>query len=151
MERTFVIIKPDAVQRGLIGEITSRLEKRGLRLVAAKFIIVSRSLAEAHYAVHVGKPFYAGLVNYITSAPVMAMVWEGLDAIAAVRQTMGKTNPLEADPGTIRHDFALGISRNLTHASDSPETADKEIALWFNSKELFDWDRNVDPWIFGKN
>jgi len=151
LERTFVIIKPDAVQRGLIGEITSRLEKRGLRLVAAKFIIVSRSLAEAHYAVHVGKPFYAGLVNYITSAPVMAMVWEGLDAIAAVRQTMGKTNPLEADPGTIRHDFALGISRNLTHASDSPETADKEIALWFNSEELFNWDRNVDPWIFGKN
>lgn len=151
MERTFVIIKPDAVQRGLIGEITSRLEKRGLRLVAAKFIIVSRSLAEAHYAVHVDKPFYAGLVNYITTAPVMAMVWEGLDAIAAVRQTMGKTNPLEADPGTIRHDFALGISRNLTHASDSPETADKEIALWFNSEELFNWDRNVDPWIFGKN
>jgi len=151
LERTFVIIKPDAVQRGLIGEITSRLEKRGLRLVAAKFIIVSRSLAEAHYAVHVDKPFYAGLVNYITTAPVMAMVWEGLDAIAAVRQTMGKTNPLEADPGTIRHDFALGISRNLTHASDSPETADKEIALWFNSEELFNWDRNVDPWIFGKN
>jgi nucleoside-diphosphate kinase len=113
LERTFVIIKPDAVQRGLIGEIIGRLEKRGLRLVAAKFMLVDRPLAEAHYAVHVGKPFYAGLVNYITSSPIVAMVWEGLEAIAAVRQTMGKTNPLEAAPGTIRHDFALGVSRNL--------------------------------------
>jgi nucleoside-diphosphate kinase len=151
LERTFVIIKPDAVQRGLIGEITARLEKRGLRLVAAKFILVSRSLAEAHYAPHVGKPFYNGLVNYIISSPVVAMVWEGLEAIAAVRQTMGKTNPLEAEPGTIRHDFALGISRNLTHASDSPESAASEIALWFKPDELVDWNRNVDPWLFGKN
>lgn len=151
MERTFVIIKPDAVQRGLVGEITSRLEKRGLRLVAAKFIRVPRSLAEAHYAAHIGKSFYIGLVNYIISAPVLAMVWEGLEAITAVRQTMGKTNPLEADPGTIRHDFALGISRNLTHASDSPETARQEIDLWFKPEELCDWDRSIDPWIFGKN
>jgi nucleoside-diphosphate kinase len=151
LERTFVIIKPDAVQRGLIGEIIGRLEKRGLRLVAAKFMLVDRQLAEAHYAVHVGKPFYAGLVNYITSSPIVAMVWEGLDAIAAVRQTMGKTNPLEAAPGTIRHDFALGVSRNLTHASDSPETAASEITLWFKSEELVDWNRDVDPWLFGKN
>ena len=151
MERTFVIIKPDAVQRGLIGEIIGRLEKRGLRLVAAKFMLVDRPLAEAHYAVHVGKPFYTGLVNYITSSPIVAMVWEGLDAIAAVRQTMGKTNPLEAAPGTIRHDFALGVSRNLTHASDSPDTAASEIMLWFKPEELVDWNRNVDPWLFGKN
>jgi nucleoside-diphosphate kinase len=151
LERTFVILKPDAVQRGLIGEIIGRLEKRGLRLVAAKFMLVDRQLAEAHYAVHVGKPFYAGLVNYITSSPIVAMVWEGLDAIAAVRQTMGKTNPLEAAPGTIRHDFALGVSRNLTHASDSPETAASEITLWFKPEELVDWNRDVDPWLFGKN
>ena len=151
MERTFVIIKPDAVQRGLIGEITGRLEKRGLRLVAAKFLLVDRPLAEAHYAVHVGKTFYDGLVNYITSSPVVAMVWEGQDAIAAVRQTMGKTNPLEAAPGSIRHDYALGIGRNLTHASDSVETAASEIALWFKSEEMVDWNRDVDPWIFGKN
>jgi len=151
LERTFVIIKPDAVQRGLIGEITGRLEKRGLRLVAAKFLLVDRPLAEAHYAAHVGKSFYAGLVNYITSSPVVAMVWEGQDAIAAVRQTMGKTNPLEAAPGTIRHDFALGIGRNLTHASDSPESAASEIALWFKPEEMVDWNRNIDPWIFGKN
>lgn len=151
MERTFVIIKPDAVQRGLIGEITSRLEKRGLRLIAAKFIRVGRELAEEHYAIHIGKSFYEGLVNYIISAPVMAMVWEGENAIAAVRQTMGKTNPLEAAPGTIRHDFALGVSRNLTHASDSLESSDKEIALWFKPEELLGWDRSVDPWIFGKN
>jgi len=151
LERTFVIIKPDAVQRGLIGEITGRLEKRGLRLVAAKFLLVNRPLAEAHYAVHIGKTFYDGLVNYITSSPVVAMVWEGQDAIAAVRQTMGKTNPLEAAPGSIRHDYALGIGRNLTHASDSPETAASEIALWFKSEELVDWNRDVDPWIFGKN
>jgi nucleoside-diphosphate kinase len=151
LERTFVIIKPDAVQRGLIGEIIGRLEKRGLRLVAAKFMLVDRPLAEAHYAVHVGKPFYAGLVNYITSSPIVAMVWEGLEAIAAVRQTMGKTNPLEAAPGTIRHDFALGVSRNLTHASDSPETAASEITLWFKPEELVGWNRDVDPWLFGKN
>ena len=151
MERTLVIIKPDAVQRGLIGDITSRLEKRGLRLTAAKFISVSRTLAETHYSVHVGKPFYVGLVNYITSSPVLVMVWEGENAVFAVRQTMGKTNPLDADPGTIRHDFALTTSRNLTHASDSPENAQKEIDLWFKPEELIDWDRNTDSWVFGKN
>jgi len=151
LERTFVIIKPDAVQRGLIGEITSRLERRGLRLVAAKFIQADLTLAEAHYAVHVGKPFYAGLIKYITSSPVLAMVWEGENAIEAVRQTMGKTNPLEAAPGTVRHDFSLKTSRNLTHASDGPETAAAEIALWFKPEELVDWSRDTDPWIFGAN
>ncbi len=131
MERSLVLIKPDAVQRGLIGEITKRLEQRGLKLVAAKFLQVSSELAETHYAVHKGKPFYNGLIQYILSAPVMAMVWEGMDAIAAIRQIMGATSPTQAAPGTVRHDFALISSRNLTHASDSVENAEAEINLWF--------------------
>lgn len=151
MERTLVLAKPDAVQRGLIGEIISRLERRGLKLVAAKYLQVSRDLAERHYAVHRGKPFFEGLVRYITSAPVMAMVWEGPRAIEAVRQTMGSTRPLEAAPGTIRHDFALEIGRNLTHASDGPETAAEEIALWFTPEELVDWSRPIEDWITGTN
>lgn len=151
MERTFVMVKPDGVQRGLIGEIILRLERRGLKLVAAKFIHVSRELAETHYAVHKGKPFYEGLVDYITSAPVMAMVWEGPQAIQAVRQTMGATRPTEAAPGTVRHDFALEVGRNLTHASDSPETAAAEISLWFNPNELIVWNRATDTWIMGAN
>lgn len=150
MERTLVLVKPDAVQRGLIGEVTSRLERRGLRLVAAKFMAVSRELAEEHYAVHKGKPFYAGLIDYITSAPVMAMVWEGPNAIAAVRQTMGSTHPTEASPGSVRHDFGLEVGRNLTHASDAPETAETEVALWFEHDELIDWDRDLDNWVFEK-
>lgn len=151
MERTFVLAKPDAVQRGLIGEIISRLERRGLKLVAGKFLQVSRELAEQHYAVHKGKPFYEGLVRYITAAPVMAMVWEGPRAIEAVRQTMGATRPLEAAPGTIRHDFAQEVGRNLTHASDGPETAAEEIALWFTPGELVDWSRPIEDWITGTN
>lgn len=148
MERTLVLIKPDAVQRGLMGEITARLEQRGLRLVAARFLLVERSLAERHYAVHKGKPFYDGLIAYITSAPVMAMVWEGPNAVAAVRQTMGSTRPTEAAPGSIRHDFGLTVGRNLTHASDSPETAEEEVKLWFKPAELVAWSRDVDRWIF---
>ncbi len=148
MERTLVLVKPDGVQRGLIGEVIARLERRGLRLVAAKFMQVSTELAEAHYAVHKGKPFYDGLIAYITSAPVMAMVWEGPNAVAAVRQTMGATRPTEAAPGTIRHDFGLEIGRNLTHASDSPENGEKEVALWFRPEELVAWERDVDRWIF---
>ncbi len=151
MERTFVLVKPDGVQRGLIGEVTARLEKRGLKLVAAKFMQVSRSLAEQHYAIHKGKPFYEGLVNYITSAPVMAMVWEGPGAVAAVRQTMGATRPTEAAPGTVRHDFALTIGRNLTHGSDSVENGEAEIALWFRPEELVSWSRPIDTWIFENN
>jgi len=147
LERTLVLIKPDGVQRGLVGEIIRRLEQRGLKLVAAKFLQVPVELAEKHYAIHKGKPFYAGLVSYITSAPVMAMVWEGPEAVAAVRQTMGATKPTEADPGTIRHDFGLVISRNLTHASDSPENALSEISLWFSSKELVDWTLTLNDWI----
>ena len=148
MERTLVLVKPDGVERGLIGEIISRLERRGLRLVAAKFIQVSQGLAETHYAIHKGKPFYEGLIKYITSAPVMAMVWEGPNAVSAIRQTMGATRPTEAAPGSIRHDFALEVGRNLTHASDSIENGKKEVALWFDTAELVDWKRDIDQWIF---
>jgi nucleoside-diphosphate kinase len=148
LERTLVLVKPDGVQRGLIGETISRLERRGLRLVGAKFVSIGRDLAERHYAVHRGKPFYDGLIAYITSAPVMAMVWEGPKAIAAVRQTMGATRPLEAAPGSVRHDFGLEVGRNLTHASDSPETASEEVSLWFRPDELVSWSRDVDRWIF---
>jgi nucleoside-diphosphate kinase len=148
VERTLVLVKPDGVQRGLIGEVISRLERRGLRLAGAKFLQVSLELAEEHYGIHKGKPFYQDLLKYITSAPVMAMVWEGPNAVAAVRQTMGATRPTEAAAGTIRHDFALEIGRNLTHASDIPENANKEVELWFSNDELVDWSREVDRWIF---
>ncbi len=151
MERSLVLVKPDGVQRGLIGEIISRLERRGLRLVAVRFLWVSRELAETHYAVHKGKPFYDGLIRYLTSAPVMAMAWEGPEAIAAIRQTVGATCPLEALPGSLRHDFALEKQRNLVHASDSPENAAKEIALWFKPEDLVEWQRITDPWIFGES
>jgi nucleoside-diphosphate kinase len=148
VERTLVLVKPDGVQRGLIGEVISRLERRGLRLVAAKFMQVSQELAETHYAIHKGKPFYEGLIRYITSAPVMAMVWEGPKAVAAVRQTMGATRPTEAAPGSLRHDFALEVGRNLTHASDSVENGEQEVALWFQPQDLVDWQRATDAWIF---
>ncbi len=148
VEKTLVLVKPDGVQRGLIGEIISRLERRGLRLVAAKFMQVSPELAETHYAIHKGKPFYEGLIAYITSSPVMAMVWEGPNAVAAVRQTMGATRPTEAAPGTVRHDFGLEVGRNLTHASDTPENGEKEVALWFEEDELVPWERALDPWYF---
>jgi nucleoside-diphosphate kinase len=151
MERTFVLVKPDGVQRGLIGEVISRLENRGLKLISAKFLSVSTELAEKHYAIHKGKDFYPGLIQYITSAPVMAMVWSGTNAVAAVRQTMGATRPWEAAPGSIRHDFSLEVGRNLTHASDSIENAETEISLWFAKSELVDWQRANDDWIFGKN
>ncbi len=151
MEQTFVLVKPDGVQRGLIGEVIARLERRGLKLIGAKFLQVSRELAEEHYAVHKGKPFYEGLINYITSAPVMAMVWEGPNAVAVVRQIMGATRPYEAAPGTIRHDFGLTVSRNLTHASDSVENAVTEITLWFRPEELVSWGRDTDRWIFDSN
>lgn len=151
MERTFVLIKPDGVQRGLTGEVIKRLENRGLKLVAAKFLLVSEELAKKHYAVHEGKPFYPGLIKYITSSPLMAMVWEGPQAVAAVRQTMGATRPTEAAPGSIRHDYALEVGRNLTHASDSVENAQIEIAIWFNPEEVFSWDRATDAWIQGSN
>jgi nucleoside-diphosphate kinase len=150
VERSLVLVKPDGVQRALIGEVISRLERRGLRLAGAKFIQVSRDLAETHYAIHKGKPFYDGLIAYIISAPVMAMVWEGPNAVAAIRQTMGATRPTEAAPGSLRHDFALEVGRNLTHASDTVENGEKEVALWFKPEELVDWKREVDRWVFEK-
>jgi len=148
MERSLVLVKPDGVQRGLIGKIITRFEDRGLRLVACKFIQVSPQLAEMHYAVHKGKPFYEPLIKFITSAPVMAMVWAGPEAISAVRQTVGKTRGTEADPGTIRHDFALQARYNLTHASDSVENAEAEIALWFKPEELVEWKRCTEDWMY---
>ena len=151
MEKTFVLVKPDGVQRGLIGLIIQRLESRGLKLVGAKFIQVSNELARKHYSIHQGKPFYEGLIKYITSSPVMAMVWSGPEAVSAVRQTMGATDPIKAAPGTIRHDFALTISRNLTHASDSAENAINEINLWFTKDEIVKWEANSFEWICGEN
>lgn len=148
MEKTLVLVKPDGVQRGLVGEVMARLERRGLRLMGAKFMQVSKELAEKHYAIHKGKPFYEGLIAYITSAPVMATVWEGPNAVAAVRQTMGDTRPTEAAPGSVRHDFGLEIGRNLTHASDSVENGVKESELWFKPTELVSWEREIDRWVF---
>jgi len=150
VERSLVLVKPDGVQRALVGEVVSRLERRGLRLIGAKFMQVSKELAETHYGIHKGKPFYDGLIEYIISAPVMAMVWEGPNAIAAIRQTMGATRPTEAAPGSLRHDFALEVGRNLTHASDTPENGASEVALWFKGEELVDWTREVDRWVFEK-
>lgn len=148
VERTLVLLKPDAVQRGLIGAIFTRLEAQGLKLVAAKFTAVERSLAEKHYAVHQDKPFYDGLITYITSSPVVAMVWEGPDVIELIRVTMGATHPKNASPGSVRHDYALEVGRNLTHASDGAQTATEEIDLWFSKDELVDWKRASDPWIY---
>ncbi|MBP6471076.1 MAG: nucleoside-diphosphate kinase [Chloroflexi bacterium] len=147
MERTLILVKPDGVQRGLIGEIVGRFERRGLKLAGMKFLQMSQQLAEAHYAVHRERPFYNSLVEYITSGPVIAMVWEGKDAIAAARSTMGATNPVAAAPGTIRGDFGMEIGRNLVHGSDSPENAAKEVSLFFSADELVAWNRVTDSWI----
>lgn len=147
MERTLIIIKPDAVQRGLVGSIIKRFEQRGLRIVGLKFMQISRELAERHYAVHEGKSFYEGLLNYITSGPVAVMALEGPQAIAAARATMGATRPVEASPGTIRADWGLEVGRNLVHGSDGPETARFEIALFFDESELVEWSRDTDRWI----
>jgi len=146
-ERTLVIVKPDGVQRGLVGAILSRLEARGLKLVGLKFMAVPAPLAEEHYGVHRGKPFYEGLISYITSAPVVAAVFEGLDAVAVVRSTVGATNPASAAPGTIRGDWAVEIGRNLVHASDAPETGEKEVGLWFGPEAITTWQRDTDRWI----
>lgn len=148
MERTLIIVKPDGVQRGLTGEIIRRFEARGLRIVGMKFMQVSRQLAEKHYEIHQGKPFYEGLVQYITSSPVVVMVLEGTNAVAAARVTIGATKSYEAAAGTIRGDFALEVGRNLVHGSDSVENGQKEVALWFSEDELVSWPRNTDPWIF---
>ena len=147
MERTLFIIKPDAVQRGLIGDIVARLERRGLKIVAMKMMQISKELASRHYAVHAGKPFYEGLVAYITSAPVVVLAVEGKRAIEVVRATMGATNPVQAAPGTIRADFSVEIGRNLVHGSDGPETAAFELGLFFSADEIVSWERSTDRWI----
>jgi nucleoside-diphosphate kinase len=147
MERTLVIIKPDAVQRGLVGPILTRLERRGLRLAAMKLIQITPELASRHYQVHQGKPFYQGLVEFITSGPVVVAVIEGTDAINTVRKTMGATNPAQAEPGTIRADYALEIGRNLVHGSDGAETAAYEIPLFFTEAEILSYERAIDAWI----
>lgn len=148
MERTLVLVKPDAMQRGLAGEVLGRLERRGLRIVGLKLLQVDRALAERHYAEHVGKPFYEGLIAYITSSPIIAAVFEGTDAVQAVRATMGKTDPREAAPGTIRGDLGLEVGRNLVHGSDSRESAAREIALFFRPEELLSYERAIDRWLF---
>ena len=148
MERTLIIIKPDAVQRGLIGPIVTRFERRGLRIAAMKLMHIDKSLAQRHYAIHEGKPFYEPLIEYITSSPVVVMVLEGNSAIDIVRRTMGATNPTEAAPGTIRADFALEIGRNLVHGSDGVDTAKFEVSLFFDDEEILSYKRHNDPWIF---
>ena len=148
-EQTLVLVKPDAVQRALAGSVISRLEGRGLRIVAMKMLQMSREMASNHYSAHVGKAFFEGLVDFITSSPIVAMVLEGPDAVEMVRNTMGATNPLQAQPGTIRGDLAVDIGQNLVHGSDSPESAAKEIALFFSSDEVLSYERDVDRWVTG--
>lgn len=147
MERSLVLVKPDGVQRGLVGEILGRLERKGLKVIGLRLLWVSRDLAERHYAVHVGKHFYAGLVEFITSGPVAAIAVTGPDAIAVVRRLVGHTMPNKAEPGTIRGDLGVSGLRNLIHASDAPETAEVELALWFEAGSLVDYERVVDAWI----
>jgi nucleoside-diphosphate kinase len=150
MERTLVLVKPDGVQRGLIGEILGRLERKGLKVVGLRLRTVPRDMAEQHYAVHAGKPFYAGLVEFITSGPVAAVAVEGPDAVAVVRKLVGATMPNQAEPGTIRGDLGISGLRNLIHASDAVETANAELALWFGADAVVDYGREVDAWIVGE-
>lgn len=147
MERTFLMIKPDGVQRGLIGEIVGRFERRGFTLIASKLMMVSKEKAEAHYAEHHGRPYYDDLMSFITSGPVFAMVWQGDQVIALSRIMMGKTNTLEAAPGTIRGEFAVHTNRNIIHGSDSPENAVREINIFFEPEELLDYSKTIQQWI----
>jgi nucleoside-diphosphate kinase len=148
LERTFIAIKPDGVQRGLVGEIIRRFESKGFTLVGLKLMQVSRELAEEHYGVHRERPFFPGLVNFIISGPLVAMVWEGDGVIASARKLIGATNPLNAEPGTIRGDFGVSVGRNIIHGSDAPETAQQEIKLWFKDEELVGWEPSVTPWLY---
>ncbi len=147
MERTLVLVKPDAVQRGLVGDILSRLERTGLKLVALKMLQMDREMAERHYAIHRGKPFFEGLVQFITSSPLVAAIFEGPMAVEVVRKAMGETDPARAAPGTIRGDLALDIGRNVVHGSDSVETAEQEISLFFGPQDVLSYERQVEPWI----
>lgn len=148
MERTFVMVKPDGMQRAIVGQVISRFESKGLKLVAAKLMHISKDMASTHYQEHVGKPFYEKLIDYITSGPVMATVWEGRDAISCVRTVVGKTNPLEAAPGTIRGDFGMETGRNIIHASDSSESAKREISLFFSDDEILAYTRIDEAWVY---
>jgi nucleoside-diphosphate kinase len=147
MERTLVLVKPDGVQRGLIGELVARFERKGLKVIGLRLLVVPREMAERHYAVHAGKHFYQGLVDFITSGPVAAVALEGPDAIATVRRLVGGTMPNEAELGTIRGDLGISGLRNLVHASDAPDTAEVELALWFGPDRLVDYERAIDAWI----
>ena len=147
MEQTLVLVKPDGVQRGLVGEVISRLERRGLKLVGMKLLQVDEALAGQHYAEHVDRPFYRGLVDFITSSPMVALVWEAENAVVLVRQTMGETDPGKSPPGTIRGDLGINIGRNLVHGSDSSESAQREIGLFFQPQEVLGYERTLNPWI----
>ena len=147
MEQTLILVKPDGVQRGLVGQIISRFEQRGLKLRGMKFMQISPELASQHYAVHQGKPFYDDLIDYIISGPVVAMVWEGKDGISAARKTIGSTRPAEAQAGTIRGDYAMEVGRNLVHGSDSAENAAREVELFFGKDDLIGWQRDTEGWI----
>jgi len=147
MERTFIMVKPDGVQRNLIGEIVTRFEKKGFQLSSAKLITVSRELAEEHYSEHKERPFFGELVDFITSSPVFAMIWEGPNVIATARHMMGTTNPSEAAPGTIRGDYGISVGKNIIHGSDSAESAQREIGLWFKEDEITTYEKSVSKWI----
>lgn len=148
MEKTYVMIKPDGVQRNLTGEIISRFEKKGLKLTAMKFLRLSPEQAQVHYQEHVGKKFYDGLISFITSGPVVAMVWEGKNAVTAARKLMGSTNPAEADPASIRGMYGLDLGRNIIHGADSVESAEREMAIYFQTEELISYEMNIDQWIY---
>ena len=148
MERTYLMVKPDGVQRGLCGEIVSRFEKKGLKLIAMKLMVIPKETAENHYGEHKGKKFYDSLISYITSGPVLAMVWEGENAVAICRNMMGKTNPAESAPGTIRGDYGMVTGLNIIHGSDSVESAEREIKIFFKPEELVSYDRTADRWTY---
>lgn len=148
MEKTFIMIKPDGVQRNLIGEVVSRFERKGFQLVGAKLITVSRELAEEHYGEHKERPFFGELVDFITSGPVFAMVWQGDHVISVARQMMGATNPKDAAPGTIRGDYGLTVGKNVIHGSDSQESAEREMGLWFSSEEFSEYTKNINQWVY---
>lgn len=148
VERTYLMVKPDGVQRGLCGEIVTRFEKKGLKLVAMKLMVIPKATAEKHYGEHKGKKFYDSLISYITSGPVLAMVWEGENAVSVCRTMMGKTNPQESAPGTIRGDYGMQTGMNLIHGSDSPESAEREIGIFFKTEELVSYERSADRWTY---
>ncbi|USD81241.1 nucleoside-diphosphate kinase [Bacillus safensis] len=148
MDKTFLMVKPDGVERQLIGDIVSRFEKKGLQLVGAKLMSIPKEVAETHYGEHKEKPFFGELVDFITSGPVFAMVWQGEQVVDVTRQIIGKTNPREALPGTIRGDYGLTVGKNIIHGSDSPESAEREISLFFKQEELTSWDQTISSWIY---